>query len=224
MTQSETVTLPRPDAAPLAPRLRGRLHQLSALVSIPAGIVVIAAAQGVEARIGAAVFALSLTALYATSAAYHRGAWSPRARTVMRRLDHAMIFVLIAGTYTPITLLALRPAWGVPVLAAVWIGALTGVTVVVTALHRFPRLPFVLYLTLSWLAILASPEIVRTLRPVELVLLAAGGVSYTVGAVLLVRNRPRLWPATFGYHEVWHAFVVVGGVCHYVLILILVRG
>ena len=133
------------------PRLRGRFHQIAFFASIPAGIALIALAGGVQARVAATIFAVSLTGLCGVSSAYHRGHWSVGGECVMKHLDHSMIFVLIAGSYTPIALL------------------------------------------------------------------------YTVGAVILARNRPDPRPAVFGYHEVWHTFVVAAGVCHFALIMLLVR-
>ena len=206
------------------PRWRGRLHQIAFVASVPAGLGLVAAGRGAEARTGAAIFAVSLAAVYATSAAYHRRAWSPRAERIMKHLDHSMIFVLIAGTYTPITLLVLRPAWGIALLSVAWVGCLAGVVLTVICLDRLHRVGMALYLALGWLGVVAAPELLRRLGPVELGLLLAGGVMYTVGAVMLAAGRPALRPAVFGYHEVWHAMVVTAGACHYTLILLLVRA
>jgi hemolysin III len=206
------------------PRLRGRFHQVAFFVSIPAGIALVAIAQGAKARAGAAIFAGSLTALYGVSAAYHLGRWSLGTERVMRQLDHSMIFVLIAGSYTPITLLALRPAWGITLLALVWIGASVGVLITVLRHERWRRVGFVMYLVLGWLAVVATPQLLRALSGAELALLVAGGLLYTFGAVVLARNRPDPYPAVFGYHEVWHTFVLGAGVCHYALVLLLVRA
>ena len=206
------------------PRLRGWFHQVAFFVSIPAGITIVALAQGAKARVGAAIFAVSLSGLYGVSAAYHRGRWSLRAEQLMKRLDHSMIFVLIAGSYTPITLLALRPAWGITLLALAWTGAAVGILITVLRHERWGRVGFVMYLALGWLAIVATPEVVRSLSRVELALLVSGGLLYTVGAVVLARNRPDPRPAVFGYHEVWHTFVLCAGVCHFVLVFLLVRA
>jgi hemolysin III len=205
------------------PRLRGRLHQAAFFASIPAGITLVALAQGVAARVGAAIFALSLTALYGASAAYHRGQWSARALKVMRRLDHCMIFVLIAGTYTPVVLLALRPSWGITLLVMSWVGATLGIVITVLRLERWPSVGFTMYLVLGWLAVVAAPQLAATLSGVELALLAAGGVLYTVGAVVLAAGRPNPRPAVFGYHEIWHAFVVGASASHFALVALLVR-
>jgi hemolysin III len=206
------------------PKFRGRIHEVAFFVSIPAGIVLIAFGRSAAAYVAAAVFAVSLSAVYGTSAAYHVRSWSPRAERIMKHLDHSMIFVLIAGTYTPVTLLVLRPAWGITMLAIAWAFALTGILLTVLALDRLHRTGMVLYLTLGWLPVVAAPELVRGLSLPELVLLFTGGVLYTAGAVMLAVNWPRLRPATFGYHEIWHAMVVAAGTCHYALILLLVRA
>jgi hemolysin III len=158
------------------------------------------------------------------SAAYHRGGWSGRALLRMRRLDHSMIFVLIAGSYTPVTLLALHPGWGITLLVLAWVGAATGVLVTVVHLERWPNLGFVMYIVLGWLAVVAGPQLVRTLSGVELALLVAGGILYTVGAIVLARKRPDPRPQVFGYHEVWHSFTLGAGAAHFLLVLMLVRA
>jgi hemolysin III len=205
------------------PRFRGRLHQVAFFASIPAGIGLVVAGHRPAAYVGAAIFAVSLSAVYGTSAAYHVRSWSPRAERVMQRLDHSMIYVLIAGSYTPIALLALRPAWSVAMVSIGWAGALVGILLMVTGLDRLHRVGLALYLTLGWLPIVAAHELVRGLTTGQLALLLAGGVAYTAGAIMLAARWPRLRPTTFGYHEFWHAMVVGAGACHYALILLLVR-
>ena len=213
-----------PASSPPKPRFRGLLHGIAFIVSIPAGIALVLSGHTAVAGIGAAVFALSLTAVYGTSAAYHLRSWSPRAERIMKHLDHSMIFLLIAGSYTPIALLALKPTWSVAMLSIAWAGAVVGILLTVTRLDRLHRTGMVLYLVLGWLPVLAARELARGLTAAELLLLAGGGLLYTAGAVMLAANWPRLRPATFGYHEVWHAMVVGGGACHYTLILLLVRA
>ena len=213
-----------PSSHALKPRLRGRLHQLAFFVSIPAGITLVALARGSKARVGAAIFAASLTGLYGVSGAYHRGRWSVAAGRVMKRLDHSMIFVLIAGSYTPLTLLALQPAWGITLLTLAWTGAAVGVLITVLRVERWHRVGFAMYLGLGWLAVIAAPQLLRALSGAEVALLVAGGLLYTVGAIVLARNRPDPSPSVFGYHEVWHALVVGAGACHFALMLLLVRG
>jgi hemolysin III len=193
-------------------------------VSIPAGITLVALARGSKARVGAAIFAASLTGLYGVSGAYHRGRWSVAARRVMKRLDHSMIFVLIAGSYTPLTLLALQPAWGITLLTLAWTGAAVGVLITVLRVERWHRVGFAMYLGLGWLAVIAAPQLLRALSGAEVALLVAGGLLYTVGAIVLARNRPDPSPSVFGYHEVWHTLVVGAGACHFALMLLLVRG
>lgn len=208
---------------PVKPRFRGRLHQIAFFVSVPAGVALVAAASGAEARIVAAIFAVSLSGLYGTSALYHRHDWTPATRRIMRRLDHAMIFVLIAGTYTPITLLALRPAWGITLLSLVWTGAVVGATLKFLRLERLRRVGHVMYLVLGWLVVVSAPQLARNLTPLELALIISGGLLYTVGAILFAAQRPNPAPRVFGYHEVWHSFVVAAGLCHYAAIYTLVR-
>jgi hemolysin III len=205
------------------PRLRGRLHQAAFLVSIPAGVALVVAARSWPARAGVLVYALSLSAMFGTSAALHRLRWSPRARLRMDRLDRTMIYVLIAGSYTPVCLLALRPGWRVAWLALVWTGAAVGVALVLIRTRRrgIGVLRMVLYLGLGWMSLLVLPELARTIGLGRLALGVLGGVLYTVGAVVLMRQRPDPSPRVFGYHEVWHAFTVAAGACHYALIWLL---
>ena len=206
-----------------APRLRGRLHQVAFFASIPAGIALVLVARSWPARIGVLVYALSLTAMFGTSAALHRLRWSPRARLRMDRLDRTMIYVLIAGSYTPVCLLALRPGWRVVLLALVWTGAAVGIALVLLwNRHRgIGVVRMVLYLGLGWMSVLVLPELSRTLGLGQLALVVMGGVLYTVGAVVLIRRRPDPSPRVFGYHEVWHAFTVAATACHYALIWLL---
>ena len=206
------------DASPVKPLWRGRLHQIAFFASLPAGVALVAVASGVEARLVATVFALSMTGLYGTSALYHRGRWSPRGLRLMQRLDHSMIFVLIAGTYTPLTLLALRPAWGITLLCLAWTGAAVGITLKFLRLNRLRHVGDVMYIGLGWLIVVATPQLLRSLGAGQLALIVTGGVLYTVGAIVLAARKPDPDPKVFGYHEVWHAFVVAAGLCHYAAI------
>jgi hemolysin III len=216
-------TMPTMPSMP-KPRLRGRLHQVAFFVSIPAGIALVSLARATEARVGALIFAVTLSGLYGVSALYHRRDWSARAHRIMKHLDHSMIFVFIAGSYTPVTLLALHPAWGITLLILAWSGAALGVLVTVLRLERWHGVGFAMYLVLGWLAAIAAPQLATSLSRVELALLVFGGLLYTVGAIVLARKRPDPSPAVFGYHEVWHAFVVGANVCHFLLVLMLVTG
>lgn len=208
----------------LKPRFRGRLHQIAFFLAIPQGIALVVAAAGLLASIAAGIYALSLAGLYGVSALYHRLGWSPRALLRMRRLDHSMIYVLIAGTYTPVSLLVLDRPWSIILLSLVWAGALTGVAMKILGLERTRKITGTLYIVLGWLAVLAAPVFVTRLSVAVLSLIAAGGILYTLGAIVLLRRRPDPNPAVFGYHEVWHTAVVSAGLCHYAAILLLVLG
>jgi hemolysin III len=213
-------------SATIAPRpaLRGHLHTWTAILAVPAGIVLVLDARRAAARVSAVIYAASVLALFGTSAAYHRLARSARARQIMRRLDHSMIFVLIAGTYTPVCLLAMPRAWGISVLAIVWAGAVGGIVLKVTSFDRLRVLNYALYPILGWTAVAALPVLVHRLSAVQLAFLVAGGLVYTLGIPVLLRRRPDPWPRTFGYHELWHVFTVVAGVCHFAMVGLLVRA
>lgn len=213
-----------PVEPPTKPRFRGRLHQCTFIASIPAGLIVILLARGASGYVAASLYAASVAALFGTSALYHRGKWSPAIRLRMQQADHAMIFVLIAGSYTPITLLALRPAWGITLLALAWTITVIGVTLTFTRWHFMDRNSGYLYVAFGWVMVVALPVIVQSLSATQLVLLFAGGVLYTVGAVLFGLERPRLRPHTFGFHEMWHVMTVAAAGCHYALIVSLVHA
>lgn len=176
------------------------------------------------ARVATAVYALSLAGLFASSAAYHLLRWSPTALQRMRRLDHSMIFLLIAGTYTAIGALALRGTWRIAILGLVWTGALVGIALKTIKIDGFRRTGGTLYIALGWAVILALPQVLREVEALPLLLIVAGGVLYTVGAVVLLRRSPDPRPLVFGYHEIWHAFVVAASLCHYVAILLIARS
>jgi hemolysin III len=203
------------------PRWRGRLHQVAFFASVPAGLSLVAIPASLGARVAAAIYALSLSALFAASASFHRIDWGPRAWRWMQRLDHSMIFVLIAGTYTPFAILALNPPWSTVVLAVAWVGAAFGVTVRMVS-ERLGVVRHSLYIVLGWIGALVLPFAVDRLTATQIGLMMAGGLCYTVGAVLFWLRRPVLVPQVFGYHELWHVMVVAGSLCHYGMILLLV--
>jgi hemolysin III len=174
--------------------------------------------------VGAAIFAVSLIGLFGVSAIYHTGNWAPDVRSRLRRMDHAMIFVLIAGSYTPITRLALPPAWGLSLLAIVWTVAVIGVTLALLRFGALHRAGGYLYIGMGWIVVIALPAVVNSLGGTELALLLAGGVLYTVGAIGLRLQRPNPRPLVFGYHEVWHAMTVAAAACHFTLVAMLVRA
>jgi hemolysin III len=217
-------TAPAVAAPAEKPRFRGRLHQCTFWLSLPAGVLLILASRHASSYVAASLYAVSMALLFGTSAAYHRGRWSPRVRERWQRADHAMIFVLIAGSYTPITLLALQPAWGITMLAIAWTVAVVGVTLTFTHWNFMDRHSGYLYVAFGWVMVVALPVVVQALSGAELALLFSGGVLYTIGAVLFGLQRPRLRPHSFGFHELWHVMTVAAAGCHYALILMLVRA
>ena len=198
------------------------MHVVAFLLAIPGGILLIVMARSAEATVAAAIYTASLLLGFGTSAGYHRLARSERTQQLMQRLDHSMIFVLIAGSYTPICLLGLPPAWGIPLLCVIWAGALTGVLVKQFAFERFRVLEIALYPILGWIVVIAAPVLLDGLTTTELSLLVAGGLLYTVGIPVLVLEKPDPWPKTFGYHEIWHTFTVAAAGCHFATITLLV--
>jgi hemolysin III len=197
------------------PLWRGKTHAWAFFVAIPAAVLLIIAADGAAGTTGAAIYSASVLALFGTSAAYHCLAQSPRSRRVMQRLDHAMIYLLIAGTYVPLCLKAMPPAWGIPLLSVVGAMALLGVVLKVVLFEHLQWLSYALYLVMGWTAIIAAPVLVDHLTGTQLALVVAGGVAYTAGFPVLMSQRPNPWPTTFGYHEIWHLFVVVAAVLHF---------
>lgn len=194
------------------------------VASVPAGIFVVASANSTRARVAAIVYAVAVSALFAVSAIYHRRVWTADGRRRMRRLDHGTIFVMIAGCYTPLCLLALRgPASGALLIAA-WTGAGVGLAFAVTGLAEKPVFGLTCYILLGWIIVIAAPELTRQLSLSGFILLITGGVTYTVGALVLGTNWPNPSPAIFGYHEVWHVLVIVACACHYVSIFWVVHG
>jgi hemolysin III len=138
----------------------------------------------------------------------------------MKRLDHSMIYVLIAGSYTPVTVLVLNGTWEAVLLSVVWAGAVIGVTLKMARPDGLSVLGAVLYMAMGWLALVALPQLVSGMTPAEVVLMVAGGLFYTVGAIIFASRRPDPRPEVFGYHEIWHSFMVAGAGCHYAMILL----
>jgi hemolysin III len=202
--------------------MRGRLHEVAFFVSVPAGVALVALADTGKARLAAAVFAVGLAGVFGASAAYHRVAWSPPALRRMKRLDHSMIFILIAGTYTPLCLLALTGVWSVAMLATVWAGAITGIVLKQVDVDGLKRLSGFLYIALGWVSIIVLPQLFRNMSIVGFMLVVAGGLLYTLGAIVFATKRPDPNPAVFGYHEIWHAFTAGAGLCHYAAVLLLI--
>jgi hemolysin III len=206
-----TAPLPHLDADPRAapkPVLRGVFHEVAAAGALAAWVLLVAAAPAGVGTAAAAVYGGTLFALFTTSALYHRPNWRPRARMVMRRLDHAAIFLLIAGTYTPFCLL-LGGSTGRTMLAVAWGGAALGVLQSVLWVRAPRAVSAAIYLLLGWVVLPVVPALLRALGAGALVLLGAGGLAYTVGAVVYATRRPDPLPRVLGYHEVFHALVIV---------------
>jgi hemolysin III len=205
----------------LTPRLRGWLHTYAAAISIASGAVLVAVAavtHGSRAGVTTAIYAATVTLLFGTSALYHRISWGPRGHAVMRRLDHSMIFVFIAGTYTPIAALTLPHTAAIVVLVVVWSGAAFGVALQ-TVWPTAPRwLSVPCYIALGWVAVFVFPDLLHRAGVAALTLLLVGGVCYTLGAIAYALKRPNPVPGVFGYHEVFHLFTVVAAACHYAAI------
>ena len=204
--------------AALKPRLRGVLHQAAFAISLVTGTALVCLAAGTRERIAATVYAVSVALLFGTSAAYHRGSWHGRAQDVMKRLDHSMIFVLIAGTYTPFALLLLEGTARWTVFTVVWVGALTGV-LLRNLVRRPARWLFVtLYLALGWVALGVLPQLHDAGGLTIVVLLLVGGLFYSLGAVVYALRRPDPFPRWFGFHEVFHALTLLAFVTHYIAV------
>lgn len=197
------------------PQWRGRLHTWAFFAALPAGILLILAAEGATATLAVGIYVTTLLVAFGTSASYHRLATSLRARRMMQRFDHAAIYLLITGTYVPMCLIALPPGWGLPLLGVVAGGAVVGVVLKLTGARQAPWLGYALYPVLGWAAVVATPVLLEHLSPLQLGLILAGGIAYTVGIPVLIARRPDPWPKVFGYHEIWHGFTVLAAVLHF---------
>jgi hemolysin III len=203
----------------LKPRLRGVLHQWAFAVSLLAGAWLILEAGSARARVAAAVYALSVAALFGTSALYHRVDWRTlSARRWVRRLDHTMIFVLIAGTYTPFGLLILRGTLGEAILIAVWCAALAGAVFKLVWIDAPGWLGAATYVSIGWIALVALPQLLGRLGVTAVAALALGGGLYSVGAVIYAHKRPDPVPTVFGYHELFHLLVIVAAALQYAVV------
>ena len=200
------------------PKYRGVSHQIAFWVSLVLGSGLIASATGTKARLAVIIYSVCLSAMFGVSAAFHRHTWSPKARARMRRLDHSMIFAAIAGTYTPIALLALHGETQALILWIAWLGTLAGITIKFAWAGAPKWLSGVLYIAMGWAAISVLPELTRSSSILSLSLLALGGILYTIGAIILALRRPNPDPEIFGYHEVFHLFVIAAAICQWVVI------
>lgn len=202
------------------PTWRGWIHAVTAPIAAVAGLVLVALANGPEARWACVVFAVTSILLFGTSALYHRVDWSPAARRTMKRLDHANIFLLIAGTYTPLSLLALPPGQGLLLLSVVWGGALVGVAFRVLWIGAPRWLYVVIYVVLGWAAVAFFGPLFAA-DAAMMVLVVAGGLLYTAGAIVYGRKRPNPLPGRFGFHEIFHACTALAFACHWTATLLI---
>jgi hemolysin III len=203
------------------PRLRGRLHQYAFFVALACGIVLCAIAAtrpGIAPLLSCVIYSATVCGLFGTSALYHRRIWSERGYQIMRRADHSMIFIFIAGTYTPFCVLLLDPPTATLMLTLIWGGALGGVALksVWPHLPRWAGAP--LYLALGWGSLAILPDVLRAGGAAVLVLLAAGGVIYSIGAMFYALRKPNPWPTVFGHHEFFHACTLVAAICHHIAV------
>lgn len=200
----------------IKPKLRGWLHAATAPLALISFLVMLVLADSVEARAGIAVFMFSALLLFGVSAVYHTVNWRERAKQVLRRLDHSNIFVMIAGSYTPFSLLLLEPRQSAVLLSLVWGGAILGVLFKVFWLSA-PRWVYVpLYLALGWAALIYLPDFMAAASTAEFAMLVIGGLLYTVGALVYAFHWPDPNPRWFGYHEVFHALTIAAFIVHYI--------
>jgi hemolysin III len=204
------------------PLLRGVLHQIAFFVSLAAAPLLVFGAAGTRETVTAAVFAGSVAVCFGASALYHRVTWTPRARLWMRRIDHAGVYLLIAGTYTPVSLLALTGNWRFVVLTIAWAGALAAIVLKFVWVGAPKWLAAAIGVALGWVAVLVLPQLVARLHAAAVVLLVAGGLTYTAGAVVYARRRPDPVPSVFGYHELFHALTILAAALQYVAIAVFV--
>ena len=201
-------------AARTKPRLRGLFHEAGFYAALGFGAALVLTAEPGRGRATAAVFASSVAACFGASALYHRPTWTPRVRAWLARLDHAGIYLLIAGTYTPFGLLVMSTDWAVPVLSVVWGGAFAAILVKVFWVRAPKWLSAAIGVALGWSGAVAFPELLAV-PAVGLMLLLLGGVLYTAGAVVYVRRSPDPVPHAFGYHELFHVLTLAGAGCQY---------
>ena len=205
-----------PEIEEVVPLLRGVSHAYAFWFALAAGVALLALAPDAPARLAAAVYAVGLAALFGGSALYHRWRWDPRWRPLLRRIDHSTIFVFIAASYTPVAVLVLEGTLRAVVLSLVWAGALAGVVFSIAWIEAPRWLVAGTYLALGWVAVITAPDLAQRLPAAPLVLLAVGGALYSAGAVVYALRRPDPWPRTFGFHEVFHAFVIAAALAHFV--------
>ncbi|BDA49210.1 UPF0073 inner membrane protein YqfA [Coccomyxa sp. Obi] len=211
------------NAKKVKPKLRGTLHQHAIFAALAAGPLLVAMAPTSEAKVSCAVYVASLVSLFTASAVYHRATWTPEARRLMKKIDHASIFLLIAGTYTPIAQLGLGGSLGRTLLIRVWTGAAAGILKCIFWV-RAPRvLSTSIYIGLGWLILPHAREVGAALGSCSSLLLVLGGVTYSIGGIAYAANWPDPSPKVFGYHEVFHALVILASMLHFAAVYLLVQ-
>ncbi|NNE74267.1 MAG: hemolysin III family protein [Acidimicrobiales bacterium] len=203
---------------PVKPSLRGVSHRIAFVAAVTLTPIMIVAAPGIAPRFVIAIYCAATIGLFGVSALYHRVNWGARGHAVMRRLDHSMIFLAIAGTYTPIAIFGLPPGSRNFVLALVWGGSIVGISARLFWLRAPYAAIAIPYVVVGWAAIFVIDDVWREMGVAAFILLLVGGVLYTVGAVIYATRRPNPWPKTFGYHEIFHLFVISGAAVHYVVV------
>ncbi|MEV8266068.1 hemolysin III family protein [Microbacterium sp. NPDC076911] len=223
----EVPELPLMDAAAvdatlpeIKPSWRGWIHAATFPVTIVAGVVLIVVAEGSAAKWACAVFVATSMLLFGNSALYHRFNWGPKTKGVLKRIDHANIMLLIAGTYTPLAVLALEPPKGWILLAVVWGGALLGILFRIFWINAPRWLYVALYLALGWAAVMYMPDLFRA-NAAMMVLVIIGGLLYTGGAIVYAMKKPNPWPGHFGFHEIFHVCTVLAFLCHWTACLLI---
>ncbi|RYZ43388.1 MAG: hemolysin III [Myxococcaceae bacterium] len=206
------------------PKLRGVLHQWAAAFAVGAGVVLVALAPTPRTALASALYSLSLVGLFTISATYHRVNWAPRGRAWMRRMDHAAIFLLIAGTYTPVAMLGLPEELGNRLMLYIYVGALVGILQSLFWVGAPKFITAALAVAVGWIMMPYFGEVFRALGAGGGGLIIAGGIAYTTGALAYAFKRPNPIPGVFGYHEVFHALTIVGAGFHFVLVLQMVRA
>ena len=199
------------------PRLRGVFHELGFYAAAAVGILVVLTADPGKARLAAAIFASCVVVCFGLSAVYHRPTWRPRARAWLARLDHAGVYLLIAGSYAPFGLIVMSKDWAIPVLGIIWIGALLAIILKLCWVRTPKWLSAAIGLTLGWVGVVAFPQLLK-LSLVAVLLVVASGLLYTAGAVVYARRRPDPRPEVFGYHELFHVLTVAAAACIYVAV------
>ncbi len=206
----------QPERDDVVPLMRGVSHVYAFWFALAAAVLLMALAKDPAARVAASVYGLGLCALFAGSALYHRWRWDPRWRPLLRRIDHSTIFFFIAASYTPVALLVLDGSLGLIVLLVVWAGAVAGMVFSIVWIEAPRALVAGTYLALGWVAVITIPQLTERLPVTPVAFLGAGGALYTVGAIVYALRRPNPWPRTFGFHEVFHAFVIAAAIAHFV--------